>query len=115
MIGIYEQSLYDINFQNIFEEINKNFNIFIDDGYVLDQFFILGSDLSIETFVTLYEVFENIMINEIDNILNTGEMSYEITIKYHIYKERKFHFYALQLYEEFWENFDDKDIQLLFY
>lgn len=114
-IGIYNQSLYDINFHNIFNEINKNFNIYIDDYYILDQFFILGSDLSVETFLLLYEVFNNIIVFEVDKVLKTDNISREVDIKYSIYKERKFHFYTLQLYEEFYGEFDDKDIYLLFY
>ena len=112
MSGIHERSVYDINFHEIFNEINKTFNTYVDDLYILDQFFILGSELSIETFLLLYGVFNNIMVSEIDRVLSTNR---EDIIKYSMYKQRKFHFHILELYEEFWGNFDDKDIYLLFY
>ena len=103
-------SLYQINFNNIFDHVNKEFNIYIDDSYLFDEFFIYESEISISTFQIIYNTFMNILNNEINTILKSPNI-----IRSSIINKRRQLYCIVDLYNEFYNGFDDaKDMYLLF-
>lgn len=59
---IVNESVYNINFHNIFNEVNTKFNTFIDEQFLFDEFGIYHSEISLETSIAMYEVFNDSVI-----------------------------------------------------
>ena len=63
--GYVDNKIYSyINFHNLFVEINNKLNALLSDQFLFDEFGIYHSEISLETSIAMYEVFnDNIIIS----------------------------------------------------
>lgn len=62
--GLISNEIYsNINFHNIFNEVNDKFNSYIDDQFLMYEFAIYHSEISLETSMAMYEAFSDTIIN----------------------------------------------------
>lgn len=56
------QNIPDINFHDIFNEVNNRFNAYVDDMYLFEESSIYESEIALETTTALYDVFNDTII-----------------------------------------------------
>lgn len=91
--GLINKDIYSkINFHEIFSEINDVLNFFIDNQYDMYEFGIYHSEISLETSMALYSVFNtkltNILKDFVDiNILNMNFNKHHVKYIQDIYEK----------------------------
>lgn len=62
--GLINNEIYSsINFHTIFSTVNDQFNSFIDDQFLMYEFGIYHSEISLETSIVMYEAFNDAVVN----------------------------------------------------
>lgn len=61
--GYIDNKIYfNLNFHNIFNEVNNKFNIYLDNQFTFDEFGIYHSEISLDTSIAMLEVFNDTII-----------------------------------------------------
>lgn len=69
--GLVDNDIYSkINFHNLFNEVNNTLNSFIDDEFLMYEFNIYHSEISLQTAMTMYDSFIENLIAILKDIVN---------------------------------------------
>ena len=69
--GFIDHKIYfNLNFHNIFNEVNNKFNIYLGDQFLFDEFGIYHSEISLDTSIAMLEVFNDTIILAIKNFVD---------------------------------------------
>lgn len=71
----------DSSFQFIFNAVINAFNRYIDDRYLFDDFCIYMSDVSLQTGIILYDVFNSVFIALFGNMIDSNKLRYQCIYK----------------------------------
>ena len=75
--GIVDNSIYSkINFHKIFGNVNNHLNSFIDDEYLMYEFGIYHSEISLETAMSMYDIFNDSVIEQIKDVADAKLLKY---------------------------------------
>lgn len=64
-----DNRIYSINFHNVFSKINYQFNINFIDQFLFEEIGIYHSEVSLETAIFLFEVFNDTVVDELKEII----------------------------------------------
>ena len=80
MLGYTDNRIYSsINFHNVFNKVNHEFNINFIDQFLFEEIGIYHSEVSLETAIYLYEVFNTQIISELKDFIEADKLKFIIT------------------------------------
>lgn len=80
MLGYIDNKIYStINFHDIFNKINHEFNINFIDQFLFEEIGIYHSEVSLETAVYLYEVFNEYIISLLKDFIEPNKLRFIFT------------------------------------
>lgn len=95
----YLELYNDNTFHWIFNDINNTFNIYIDDIFLHDDFYIYGSETSLEVILILYNIFSEDIVTALKPYVN-----YNILMKMNGIRTVRWYPY---LYDKIFQNLED--------
>lgn len=95
----YEELCNENIFHWIFHHINHEFNTFVDDIYIYEEFFIYGSEISLELILILYDAFNENIVTALKPYIN-----YHILMRMNGTRTVRWYPY---LYDKIFQNLED--------
>lgn len=86
-------------FHQIFNEMNNEFNTFVDDLFIFDEFLIYGSEISLEVILIIYEIFNQ-------NIVSLLSAYIDRNILININSKRTVRYFSY-IYDKLFEQFEN--------